>query len=229
MITDQPAVRIESTDMQYFDTVDDIVGRSIAAGDPLIALEYVQKLQREGMLKGLAIAKMFFRLRQSWDLFRTSGTDDEFENVVESTTGYSRATINKYLDLWENIFENDALSDDLKTKLAGKPMEILLRLSSAAKEGSLSGDDWNKVAESSNIQEVRAQVRERRGDRTSSKLAKIPSIFWRETGTHSRGELIITVDGEQKTVGHLELDSPDDDVQKYIAKIINILHVFEVF
>jgi hypothetical protein len=224
-----PVVRIQSSDLGYFDNVDDIVGRSIAAGDPLIALEYVQGIQRDWFIKGLAVAKLLYRMKQAWDLFRAAGVDDDFENVVETTTGYKPATVNKYVNMWESIFVNDDLPEEIKTKLAGKPIETLLLLTAAAREGSLEYEDWERVAQSSDAKEVRSIVRERRGDQTSSRSAKLPSLFYRDTGTRARGTLIISVDGEQKVIGFLQLDSGDKDVEEYINKMINVLHVNEVF
>lgn len=229
MTIEYPPVRIEQKDLNYFDTVDDIIGRSVAAGDPMIALEYVQGLQREGFIKGLAIAKLLYRMRQSWELFRQAGTDDNFENVVEATTGYSPATVNKYINMWESVFENPALTAETKTALAGKPIETLLLLTAAAREGSLNDDDWEHIAHSSSINEVRARVRERRGDVTSSKNARLPSLFRREQGGKAQGTLIITVNGEQKIIGFLKLDTGDQDVDEYINKMVNVLRINEVF
>lgn len=229
MNLDLPIVRIEPTDVTYFNTVDDIVGRSVAAGDPMIAFEYIQGLQREWFVKGLAVAKLLYRMKQSWALFRSAGIDDEFESVVETTIGYSPATVNKYINMWDSIFENPDLSEDLKRDLAGKPIEALLLLTAAAREGSLNDEDWNYVAQTTDIKDIRSIVRERRGDQTSSKNAKLPSLFRREQGGLAQGTLTITVNGERKVVGTLLVDSPDDDVVQYINKMINALHIFEVF
>lgn len=224
-----PPIRLEQKDLSYFDVVDEIVGRSVAAGDPMIALEYVQGLQREGFVKGLAIAKLMYRLKQSWSLFQAAGTDDEFEFVVESVIGYRPATTNKYINLWESVFENPALSDDLKQALAGKPIESLLLVVAAAREGSLEDEDWKHIASSSDIREIRSRIRERRGDVTSSKNARLPSLFRREQGGKAKGTLIITAGGEQKVVGYLNLDTGDRDVDEYINKMINALRILEVF
>jgi hypothetical protein len=224
-----PVVRIQANDMTYFNTVDDVVGRSIAAGDPLIALEYIQGLQRDWLIKGLATAKLLYRMKQAWDLFRAAGIDDDFENVVEATTGYKPATVNKYINMWDSIFENDDLTEEIKTQLAGKPIETLLLLTAAAREGSLDQSDWDHIAQSSDIKDVRSRIREKRGEQTSSRMAKLPSLFYRDTGGRVRGTLIITVDGDQKVVGFLNMDTGDDDVDQYIQKMINSLHIFEVF
>lgn len=224
-----PAVRIDKGDAVYFNSVDDVVGRSIAAGDPMIAFEYVQGLQREGFIKGLAIAKLLYRMKQAWDLFRVAGTDDEFESVVEATLGYRPATVNKYINMWESVFENHELPEETKLMLMGKPIETLLLLTAAAREGSLEQEDWDQIARSSDIRDVRARVRERRGDVTSSRNAKLPQLYRRTTGSKAAGTLTIVVNGEQKLVGHLVLDSGDLDIDEYINKMINVLRINEIF
>ncbi len=224
----EPIVRIQKQDVHYFETVDDVIGRSIASGDPLIALEYIQGLQRDGFVRGLAIAKMFYRMQQSWDLFRAAGIDDEFQNVVETTTGYSPATVNKYINMWESVFENPAITEDIRLQLAGKPIETLLLLTAAAREGSLTDEDWESVAHAADIKEVRNKIQERRGKQTSAGSAKIPSLFYRDTGTRTRGTLIITVRGEQKVVGYFMMDTGDEDVDQYIQKMSNQLHFNEI-
>ncbi len=224
-----PPVRIQKEDTAYFNQVDDIIGRAVAAGDPMIALEFVQGVQREGFIKGLAIAKLLYRMKQSWQLFQVAGIDDTFENVIEGTIGYSPATVNKYVRMWESIFENNAIADELKQVLMGKPIETLLLLTAAARDGSLDDDDWEDIAHTSDIKEVRSKIREKRGEKTSSRNARLLSLYFRDTGSKTRGTLIVTVGGEQKVVGYLNMDDPDEDVQKSIEKIINTLRVYEVY
>jgi hypothetical protein len=222
---ESPMVRIEREDLSLFSTVDDIISRSITAGDPMIALEYIQKLQRDGLIRGLAIAKLMFRLKQSWDLFRVAGVGDEFENVIETTLGYKPATATKYVRMWESVFENPDLSEDLKKELAGRPIQDLLLLTAAAREGSLDTEDWERIAKSSDS--VRDIVREKRGDVTSSKSA-VKGVIVMRTGSMARGTIYIPGD-ERKVAGYLNLDTGDPDIDKLNERIINAAHLFETY
>ena len=208
---------------ELFDKVDAVLARSISVGDPLIALEYGRELQSQGILRGLAVAKLIYKVNQNWQLYRSAGTDDDFENVVYSVNGYSPATIKKYLNVWESIFETDALSQELKDKLAGRPIGQLLLLSAAASEGSLTEDDWDKVTIASNKHEVRDIVRKARGEKTSSSSA-ISIRIMSNDGKYPKGTLIAYQNGKSAVIGILSGDGTELANQA-MSRIINAVGI----
>jgi hypothetical protein len=215
-------------DIQLFEEVDTVLQRSLAIGDPLIALEYASGLQKESLLRGLAIAKMMYKLKESWELFTVAGVEDTFENVIEAHSPYKASTLDKYIRMWKNIFESRSLSAELKNQLSGRPIGDLLLLSAAARDGSLTEDDWMKVTIAEDTNKVREIVRKARGEVTSSSSALIPKLQVRE-GAVVRGTMYFyNRDGIRKDFGTLMIDDPDPDVQQMIARVINRLNVGEV-
>ena len=211
---------LKSADGQVFSEVDDIIARSLSIGDPMIALEYTRRLQREGLLKGLAVAKMMYKLQQHWALFEKAGVGDTFDNMVETYNGYAPATVAKYIRMWESIFENPHLDEELKNKLSGRPIKDLLLLSAAAQEGSLSGEDWDRVTIAPNTQGVREVVRRARGEVTSSGNAISFSVSSRQDGRYPPGTIVAYRNGESCVLASFV----EDDSQLYKeakAKLIN--------
>jgi len=217
---------LRDAERSIFGTVDEVLGRALTVGDPLIALEYVQSLQKDSLVKGLAIAKMMYKIKQNWQLFEIAGVQDTFENVVETQNGYAPATVEKYIRMWESIFENDSIPEDIKNQLSGRPIRDLLLLTAAAREGSLNDDDWERVSVAADSQGVREIVRKARGEATSSRSA-ITIFLQVRDGAYPMGSLYIARDGVRTMIGSLDVESEDDDVKKAIARICNSAHVLE--
>jgi hypothetical protein len=201
--------------------IDEAVNRSIAAGDPLIALEYGRSLQLEGQVRGLALAKMLYKMKKNWAIFVSAGVEDDFETVVYSVNGYKPGTIDKYVRLWENVFENATLEEELKNRLAALPIGQLLLLSAAASDGDLSRADWDKVTVASNKEEVRDIVREARGERTSSGTAVSLKLYDRDGGQHPRGTLVAYQGDESIVVGYLTMDDESLLFDKAKSRLVN--------
>ena len=201
--------------------IDEAVNRSIAAGDPLIALEYGRSLQLEGQVRGLALAKMLYKMKKNWAIFVSAGVEDDFETIVYSVNGYKPGTIDKYVRLWENVFENATLEDELKNRLAALPIGQLLLLSAAASDGDLSRADWDKVTIASNKEEVRDIVREARGERTSSGTAVSLKLYDREGGQYPRGTLVAYQGDESIVVGYLTMDDESPLFDKAKSRLVN--------
>lgn len=214
-------------DTQDFDLVDEVVTRSFAVGDPLIALEYARTLQRDSLLKGLAIAKLMYKIKQGWALFERAGIGDTFENVVDSMNGYKSSTIDKYIRMWESIFENDTISPDIKEKIAGRPVKDLLLLTAAAREGSFSQDQWERVATAADTNEVKEVIRAARGEQTSAKTAISIILTTKEDSSSPVGTLSAFSNGQREVIGVLHVNNSSELAQKAIARIINAARVIE--
>lgn len=218
---------LKDSDKGIFQTVDDVVSRSLATGDPLIALEFARSMQREGLLRGLAIAKLMYKIKQNWNLFEVAGVGDTFESIVQTQNGYAPETVEKYIRMWEGIFENPHIDEELKHQLSGRPIGDLLLLTAAAREGSLSESDWEKVSVAPDSHSVRAIVRKARGEVTSSKTAVIPQIQMRPDGTFPRGALYVYENGTPVLFGSIDVDTTSEAAKKAIARIINGAHIKE--
>lgn len=218
---------LSSSDTTLFNKVDEVLERSITVGDPLIAFEFAQSLQRDGLLKGLAIAKLMYKVKQSWALFEVAGVGDTFENLVQSMNGYSPATVDKYIRMWESIFENPDLPEDIKNSLSGRPIRDLMLLTAASREGSLTDEDWGKVSVAGDTSEVRDIVRKARGEVTSSKNAVTIILQIRDNGTYPRGALTASKDGLRIMIGTLDVDNEDEIAKKAITRLVNAARILE--
>jgi hypothetical protein len=155
---------------RILDEVDEIVVSALEKKDPTVATQYGRFLMDGVRMSGVALAKLLYRVRSEWDLFQDAGVDDDFYSVVESEMGVDVDTARKYANAWGAIFVDSHLSDDVKKRLLGKPMRILLLLPALAGEDNV---DWEEVINAHDKNEVRRIVREKRGEATSSKTALI--------------------------------------------------------
>jgi hypothetical protein len=219
---------LKGQDNAIFNEVDDIIQRSLTVGDPLIALEYVRRLQRDGLLKGLGIAKLMYKLKGSWQLFEVAGVGDTFDNMVETQNGYAPATVEKYIRMWESIFENPHLTDDIKNQLSGRPIGDLLLLTAASREGSLSPRDWEEVTVAGDTNKVKEIIKRARGDMTSSKSAITVRMIIRQDSTHPIGTLIVSSNGESEVIGSLNIALTSELGRKGINRIVTRAGVMEV-
>ena len=171
------AVMLTAAELQSVGMADEVLSKTIAKGDPSVALRYVYSLRRSGMVTGLATAKTLYGLQQNWSSF---ATDDAFEDAVLKETGYAPATTRKYVGVWGALFANDSINEGIKQALMCKPMESLLLLKSAAQEGQLNEADWEEVAGAHDKQAIREVVRRVRGLHTSAANSLI--ILWERDG-----------------------------------------------
>lgn len=223
--------KLSQEERQAFDDVDSIISRAVTIGDPLLAFEYGTKLRRRQEVEGLALAKLLYRLRESWNLFEVAGISDDLLTMAEMEMGVRPATTKKYIDMWESIFENAGVPDDVKAILAGRPIGDLLLLTAAVGEGTLVGDDLKSAALAGDKSELREFVTKARGLRTSAKSAiriflnrvdrsgmKAGTLFAKQGDTREVLDFRAYVNGEAS-----------DLAEKAINRIINAAGIQELF
>lgn len=180
--------KVSTGDMAQFDAVDDIVARSIVIGDPLLAFEYGSGLITSSKIKSYALAKLLFKLRQQWALFRQS---DDLATMAEVHLGVRPTTTDKYINMWEAIFENDDIDDETKRLLAGRNIADTLLLTAAARDGSLSSDEMREAAMSPDRTTLREIIREKRGEKTSSGTAVRLFVAMRDSSRRKAGTIFV--------------------------------------
>lgn len=212
---DQPMLLTEG-ELDVLKSVDRVVEKSVAAGDPRIVLAYIGDLRRSGHVTGLAMAKALYELKVRWDSFPT---DDDFVDVAMSETGLGVGTIRKYTDLWESIFENPAIEQKIKEALQGKPIGSLYLLAPAAKEGQLDEEDWKKAAKAPDRQAVREIVQAKRGLVGPANTTLVIMLDRDGTLKVRMGK------GHYVPFGYLNLKLEDENAKKAIERILNYAHV----
>lgn len=208
--------------------VDLLMERSIAAGDPLIAVNYGNKLYRGAIGKGTALAKLLFELQKSWALFQAAGINDTWEDYASANiVNLSPQTARKYASMWETIFVKAQLSDGLRAHLAqGTPIASLLLLTAGVREGSITEDALQEVP-LLNYQGTRDLVRQARGQQTSSSMAITGHLIMRDGDVFPKGTIFARQNGEMEPVAMLRLEPDTEFGKQYLERIKNALHLQE--
>lgn len=162
-------VFLSDGDLLIFNTVDEITAKAIEAGDPSIATRLGRSLHRGVRVSGIALCKLLWILRDNWAKFQADGVEDNFYNVAESEIGLAVSTVSKYCDMFESVFMNPEIPDDVKKRLLSKPVKTLLLLPALAKDAEAV--EWEDVAKTTNHQEMRELIKWYRGEHTSSETA----------------------------------------------------------
>jgi hypothetical protein len=207
------------TELNVFVEVDQYIVRSVASGDPLIAINYGLSLKRSAQLKGIALAKLLHGLQINWGMFRAAGIGEEFEDFVYTYLEIQPETSRKYASMWAGIFMNDAVSPEIKEQLQTKPIEHLLLLTAAVEEGSITNEDLREAA-IRDKEGIREMVSKARGNQTSSKTAIRRYIQMRD-GDYPAGTIIAAQNGDREILGVLNLEPETEFGQKALAGLLN--------
>ena len=139
---------------ELVETTDRAIELSLLSGTPEVAFEFGRNIIREGRIKGVKLAKLFYELKRTWPKFETGG--DRVEDAVEREMGVPKDTFMKYA----NAFQFVVLEHP---KLAGKPIEGLIKLIAAAREGNFEEGDWDDLEMAPDVKtmlEIRDRVRD---------------------------------------------------------------------
>lgn len=207
-------VIVTSTDMELLDAVDEWLMKATLIGDPTVALREGRKLRKSMQLRGVALAKLLSKLHKQWWQFELAGINEDFYVLTGIETGLSIQTIKKYKGMWESIFDNPNIGEDVKVRLMGKPIKSLLLLTKAAEDQEL---DWNKVVNANTHNEVREIVN---SNRTSS-TSRITIYL------HKDGTLTAMQNGTVLPIGFLNVTSTAEIVIKAIQRLIDRAGVAE--
>lgn len=216
----QPPMQMSPVHSREQAEIDAVVDRAITSGDPLIATEYGNQLRRTIISKGIGLAHLLYGLKSNWVLFRAAGIEEEFGDFINAHMQIASRTADKYADMYEVVFVNAQLPDDLKLQLAKKPMKELLLLTAAVREGSLDRDDLEDVAVL-DYSGVRDRVRAARGDATSSYIVVYGRLVQREQAKYPPGTIVAYGNGEEEAIGYLKLDASTDAGRKMVERIKN--------
>jgi hypothetical protein len=166
---DNDDVFLSKGDLSIFDDVDKATASAIENSDPQIATRLGRALHRGVRVQGVALCKLLSVMRDNWSQFQSDGVEDNYYSVMESEIGLAVSTVHKYCDMWQSIFENGDISDEIKQRLLAKPVKTLLLLPALAKDAEAV--EWEDVAKTTSHQEMRELIKWYRGERTSSETA----------------------------------------------------------
>jgi hypothetical protein len=214
------AVMLTPGDKKIFDMVDEIVEQSIVQGDIQPAMSLGKSLRRSIQANGLALAKLLYRVREAWEVL---GDDNDLYEIIYAEMGVASSTVHKYINMWDAIFANPNISDEIKSQLEGKPIKALLLLTAAAREGEISKEDWERVSDATTSSEVRSIVRDLRGERTSSNQAIVLEL------NMTSGILMARKGDQYDVVGMLNVGLRQESnlIEASITRIVNSANIME--
>jgi hypothetical protein len=213
---------IDQNDLEVFHQIDEQVEKSLITGNVLSILRFGHGLRRTMQVQGIAMAKLLSMVEKNWSLYTQAGVDEDFYAVIYAELGYAHETVKKYIGVWRDVMENESVPEEVKQKiLKGMPIQTLLLLPAAAKEGSLN---WNDIADAATHAEVVEAVRKARGQQTSSKTRIVITM----NGT--TGALQAKREGEKPyNIGHLAVPYESDTAEEAIERILKQSGITEVF
>lgn len=214
------SVMLTPGDRKIFDMVDEIVEQSVVQGDIQPAMSLGKSLRRSIQANGLALAKLLYRVKEAWEVL---GDDNDLYEIIYAEMGVAASTVHKYINMWDAIFANPQISDEVKEQLEGKPIKALLLLTAAAREGEIDAETWERVSDAVTSSEVRGIVRDLRGDRTSSGSAITLELNMKSGMLMARkGEMV-------EVVGVLNVGLRDDSnmIEAAISRIVKSCNIME--
>jgi len=221
-------VKLTEKELQLFKDVDDIIGKSVTIGDPLIALDYGASLGRNATVSGLALAKLMFKLQQSWALFTAAGFEDDLPTMISVHMGISGQTFKKYINVWESIFENEKIDEETKMVLQGRSIGDLILLAPAVREGDLEGEELRNAALTLNHQELREKVYEKRGEQTSSATAIKGCLQMQDTPNMAAGTLYAKK-GNKRDILFIINPNHGELAEALLDRIVRAAGIIEVY
>jgi hypothetical protein len=164
-------------------------------------------------------------------MLRAGGMEDDMLTMVDVHMGVPSSTAKKYINMWEKIFDNPGVPDDIKEIMGGKPIGELLLLAPAIGEGSLTGKDLRGAALATSKDEIRGYIKKVRGIQTSAGSAIVICLNMRDKSSMAAGTLYAK-QGDKREIIDFQAyaeGTASDLVQKAITRIINAIGVQEIF
>lgn len=215
---DNQDTALTTGDLQLFKDVDSIIQQAVDSHDVGVATKMGRALRRDVRVRGVGLAKLLWSIRDNWSQFEI---EDDFYNVIEDEVGLSVSTVHKYVNLWDALFANPEITDEIKQRLLCKPTRTLLLLTGVANDDNPV--DWEAVVQASDHDEVRQIVKGARGEHTSSETAVFIRLDMRTGQLYAQR-------GSQPAVifGLLNMELNDDASKKAIERIITNCRILEV-
>jgi hypothetical protein len=162
-------------------------------------------------IQGVAMAKLLSLWKDAAPEF---GLDaDDWIDHAAAWTGLASGTIYKYVDVWRSVLAPWENTDRFWV-LVSKPIQGLLLLPAAAKEGSLQENDWEEIEGAEDGLAIKKVVKRVRGEATNSKTA-INLVVGRDgLVTAWRGD-------ESAAVGYLNIHDTDQLTDAAVTRILN--------
>jgi hypothetical protein len=206
---------IEVNDDWVFNRIDEVLAESIEKHSALIALNVGRQLREISRVSGLALAKLLYGMKISWEQYTDINTkDDTFEDVVVSYIDIHKDNVMRYANVWA-LFANKVVPKDLVEEISQRNIKDLIPVGLAITQGyEIDQDAWEKIAAAPDYNTVLRTVREDVKNKPPRK-GSLQLLLDRD------GTIWAFQDDERYFVGSLEITNEKEVVQKAINRIIN--------
>ena len=203
-------------DTEILIRIETIIQESIERKDAFYALDFGKEFIKISQLSGIALAKLFYRLRENWDLFEV---EDEFDSVAYAYVGMHKSTIDKYIRVWE-MYEHKIIPEDLESEIRQKNIKDQIYIATLPAQGhEPTLEEWQEIADAPDYNSVASVVREIKGQKPR-KSALLIFI-------NSDGTLMAQQEDEMQFVGYLNVDDAGDIAEKAIQRLLRAAGVLE--
>jgi hypothetical protein len=161
-------------------------------------------------VSGLAKAKLLW----NWELwYKETGQaekrNDEFVDMVESETGFTKTPTKRYMRVWEHIENNN-----IPKEIQSRRMDDLIKIATVLSHGfEISKEQWKELERAATQSDVAETLRKVTGK--EQKKSGIQIVLYRNGTLNAHNK-----DGTHY-VGFLEVHSEDEVVKKVIQRIID--------
>jgi len=203
-------------DTYILNRVEEVVRESIERKDVYHALDFGKGLIQISQLSGIALAKLFYLLRENWDVFEIG---DNFKDVAYSYVGRDRATVDRYIRVWE-MYEKKLIPDQFVEDIRQKNIKDQIYIASMTAQGyEPEENDWQDIVDAPDYTSVSVKVREITGKEPRPNALLIYLT--------SDGTLQAEQEGHIEFVGYLNIEEGGDIAQKAIQRLLKSAGVLE--
>ena len=151
MSRDTQSLMISRTEWgDIIEVVNEAISHSLLKGSPEPALALGYEIKRSSMIRGVMLAHLLYELDETWDVFET---DDDCSTAVDKAGIVAEETFKKYVAVYRWILVEHP-------ELAGLPIEGLIKITAAARDGDLTDEDYKELALAPNVGAI-IRVRDR--------------------------------------------------------------------
>lgn len=195
-------------DEHVLERIEQMIIESIESRDYHKAIHICVQLIQVTKLSGLALAKSLYLIKSNWDKFEIS---DNFDDVLTSKTGLTKATIQRYTSVW-SMYANKSIPIDYVDDIQQMNIKSQIPIAQALDAGyELTARDWKELADAPDFATVNAKLREIKGKEPRSQALTL--MMDRDGGIKAIKQ------NRQVYVGWLNIGDEDEIVQQAISRI----------
>jgi hypothetical protein len=203
---DQP---LDIDDKEILQKAENVIQEAIEQQNAYIALNVCRELVGVGKLSGMALAKILYSIKDSWESF---DIDDWFEDVVYEYIGLHQTTVTRYVRVWE-MYAEEKIPKKFEEKIQQRNIKEQIPIANAIAQGcEIDDDDWKELADAPDLSTVLRVVRDISG--------KPPRKSSLQIYLDRDGSLWAYQENQKGFVGSLEVDDKEELVKKAIERLV---------